>query len=256
MRRQTSWLLSMTALIAGLTMSTTTWAREEPRFDIAFPDVNRPSTAAAQKILLIAYAQMGIKANFIAMPAARAMSMWSAGKLDAFSAKIIDSGLPDSVKSSVPIILEEAVVFTSRKNFTVDGYDSLKPYLVGYVNGVTYFEDRLKNVPQKETAPNLESLFRKLDAGRTDVAVDSRFAFCLVQKLGLNHIRILEPSLERRPGYHFLHSRHQHLLSKLDDILQAMEKDGSIKRIQEEVMQEYMTQCTDLSENKRKKAAG
>ncbi|MCH8621500.1 transporter substrate-binding domain-containing protein [Undibacterium sp. TS12] len=256
MRLQTGGLFTVMALSISLTVPVTAWSREDTRFDIAYPDVNRPSTMAAQKILGTAYAQMGIKVNFIALPAARAMSMWAAGKLDAYSAKIIDSGLPDSVKSSVPIMIEEAVVFATKKNFTVDGYDSLKPYQVGYVSGVTYFEDRLKNVPQKETAPNLESLFRKLDAGRTDVAVDSRFAFCLVRKLGLNQVHMLEPSLERRLGYHFLHSRHQHLLPELDNVLRAMEKDGSIKRIQEEVMQEYMTQCTELSGTKNKKATG
>ncbi|MFZ6741757.1 substrate-binding periplasmic protein [Undibacterium sp. JH2W] len=230
--------------------------REELRLDISLPDVNRPSIMAAQKVLSMAYGQLGIKLNFIATPAARTMNMWNAGKLDAVAAKVIDSGLPDSIKVNIPIAYEEAVVFATKKTFTVDGFDSLKPYVVGYVNGVTYLDERLRNVPQKETAPNLESLFRKLEAGRTDVAVDSRFSFCLVRKLGLNHIRILEPSLEKRLGYHFLHIRHQQLVPALEEVLRNMERDGSIKKIQEEVMQEYMEQCTELSDARNKKAAG
>ncbi|MFZ6871544.1 substrate-binding periplasmic protein [Undibacterium sp. Di27W] len=231
-------------------------SREEIRLDISSSDSNRPSTAAAQKVLSKAYGQLGIKVNFIATPAARALSMWNAGKLDAVAAKIIDTGLPDSIKINVPIVFEEAVVFATRTNLSLDGFDSLKPYVVGYVNGITYLEERLRNVPQKETAPSLESLFRKLEAGRTDVAVDSRFSFCLVRKLGLNNIRILEPSLEKRLGYHFLHSKHQQLVPALEAVLKNMEKDGSIKKIQEEVMQEYMEQCTELSDARNKKAAG
>ena len=242
-----SCLLLLPALACG---------REELSLDFSVPDFPRPSTMAAQKILVKAYGQLGIKANFIAIPNIRALNMWTAGKLDGVSAKIIDSGLPDSVKINIPIAFEEAVVFAVKKNISVDGFDSLKPLTVGYVSGITYMEERLRNVPQKEPAPNLESLFRKLEAGRTDVAVDSRFTFCLVRKLGLNQIRILEPSLEKRLGYHFLHIRHQRLVPALEAVLRNMEKDGTIKKIQEDAMQEYMEQCTELSDATKKKAAG
>ncbi|BBB69836.1 ABC transporter substrate-binding protein [Undibacterium sp. YM2] len=231
-------------------------SREERRLDISLSDINRPSTLISQKVLSKAYEQLGIKLNFISTPAARAISMWNAGRLDGISAKVIDSGLPDSIKVEIPIVYEEAVVFAAKKNLNVDGFDSLKPYVVGYVSGIPYLEDRLKNVAQKETAPSLESLFRKLEAGRTDVAVDSRFSFCVVRKLGLRDIRILEPSLEKRLGYHFLHVRHQQLVPAVEAVLRNMEKDGSIRKIQEETMQEYMEQCTGLTDAKNKKAAG
>lgn len=256
MRLSKPRLLLLLLTSSTLLLSSPALSRAERSLDIAVPDTNRPSTTSAQRVLSKAYEQLGIKVNFIALPGARALNMWNAGKLDAIAAKIIDSGLPDSMKVGVPVAFEEAVVFAARKNFTVDGFDSLKPYVVGYVSGVAYLDERLKNVAQKELAPNLESLFRKLEAGRTDVAIDSRFSFCLVRKLGLNHIRILEPSLEKRLGYHFVHIRHQHLVPALETVLRNMEKDGSIKKIQEEVMQEYMEQCTELSDARNKKAAG
>lgn len=260
MRLSTSWLLLLlltgSILLLPVQVQGQTQNREERRLDISLSDINRPSTLMAQKVLSKAYEQLGIKLNFIATPAARAINMWNAGRLDAVSAKVIDTGLPDSIKIDIPIVYEEAVVFAVKKNVSVDGFDSLKPYVVGYVSGIIYLGDRLRNVTQKETAPNLESLFRKLDAGRTDVAVDSRFSFCLVRKLGLNRIHILEPSLEKRLGYHFLHTRHQQLAPALELVLRNMEKDGSIKKIQEDVMQEYMEQCTELSDAKNKKATG
>ncbi|MFZ6735178.1 substrate-binding periplasmic protein [Undibacterium sp. Ji42W] len=259
MRLPTTWLLLMFTgsmlLSPALTLAQTK-NREERRLDISLSDINRPSTVMAQRVLSKAYEQLGIKVNFITTPAARAVSMWNAGRLDGVAAKVIDTGLPDSIKVEIPVVYEEAVAFATKKNFAVDGFDSLKPYVVGYVSGITYLEDRLRNVAHKETAPGLESLFRKLDAGRTDVAVDSRFSFCLVRKLGLNNIHIIEPSLEKRLGYHFLHTRHQQIASALEPVLRNMEKDGSIKKIQEEVMQEFMEQCTGLTDAKNKKAAG
>lgn len=254
MRLSTSSLFTIVTLTVAVCLPGATYG--QTKIDISLTDVNRPSTIAAQRILNAAYRKLGIQANFVALPATRGKSMWDAGKMDAVAVKVIDNGLQDAVKVNVPIVVEEAVVFSTEKDFTVAGFDSLKPYVVGYVHGIIYLDDRLKDIPQKETAPNLESLFRKLEAGRTDVAVDSRFAFCLVRKLGLNHIRILEPSLEKRLGYHFLHARHRQLVPALENVLRDMERDGSIKKMQDEAAQEYMAQCTELSEDKRKKAAG
>lgn len=210
---------------------------------IAIPEFKRPSTMAAQRVLEQAYAQLGVDITFIATPALRAIALWESNQLDGIALKIIDDGLPDSIKVSVPVAFEEAVVFTKKLDFTVDGFASLKPYKVGYILGVTYLEERLKDIPYKETAPNLISMFKKLDVGRSDIAIDSRFSYCVAKKLGLQDIRVLEPSLEKRLGYHFLHKRHENLVAPLEAVLHKMELAGSIKKIQDETMQEFMSQC-------------
>lgn len=210
---------------------------------ISIPEFNRPSTSMAQKILLKAYAQLGITIHFVAVPAVRGLAMWNTGQVDGITVRFLDYGPPDSIKVSVPVAYDEAVVFTLNKQFSVDGYASLQPYVVGYIAGVSVFLDRLKDIPKKEAAPNLESLFRKLQAGRTEVAIDSRHSLCLARQLGFKDIVILEPSLEKAPGYHYLHQRYANLVAPLEAILRAMEKDGSIKQIQREVMQEFMAHC-------------
>ena len=98
MRLSPLWLLLL--LLTGIVLLTSaevqgqSQRREEFRLDISLSDVNRPSTAMAKKVLSKAYEQLGIKLNFIATPAVRAVSMWNAGRLDAVSAKVIDTGLP------------------------------------------------------------------------------------------------------------------------------------------------------------------
>ena len=227
-----------------LQLPATSSAAEEIRFAISIPDINRPSTTIAQKILQYAYARLGIKLDFIATPGVRAQAMWSSGQLDGIAVRVIDGGLPDSIKIPVPIVLEESVVYTIDKKFVVNGYDSLNPYLIGYISGFPYLEERLKNAPRKEHAPNLESLFRKLEVGRTEIAVESRFSSCLTHKLGFHNITMLEPSLEKVYGYHVLHIKHKQIAPALELVLKNMEKDGVIKNIQDEIMRDYMAQCS------------
>lgn len=232
------WILSLLLLLPAVPDS---GAAEV--LQIYMADVQRPSTEIARRVVTQAYRQLGIQIHFIAAPAARGLSMWNHGEIDAFAVRFLDSGLPDAIRIPVPIVYEEAVVYTVRQNFTVAGYDSLKPYTVGYIANAAYLKDRLKDVPNKVTAPNLESLFRMLAAGRTEVVVDSRYAQCTAKKLGLNDIAILEPAVDKGSGYHYLHARRQSLAAPLEQVLKGMEKDGSIKRIQDETMRGLLTQC-------------
>lgn len=230
-------------LTALLFCCVVTQAHAIESLQISIPEIKRPSTSMAQKILLKAYAQLGIQVHFVSVPAVRGLAMWDANRIDGIAIRFLDYGPPDSIKISESVAYDEAVVFTLTKKFTVDGYASLKPYVVGYIAGVSVFLDRLKAIPNKEAAPNLESLFRKLQAGRTEVAIDSRHSLCLAKQLGFKDIVILEPSLEKAPGYHYLHQRHANLVAPLETALRGMEKDGTIRQIQQEVMQEFMAQC-------------
>ncbi len=44
-----------------------------------------------------------------------------------------------------------------------------------------------------DPAPNIESLFQKLEQGRADVAGDALVSYCVVRKLGFKDIHMLEP---------------------------------------------------------------
>lgn len=216
----------------------------EKIFQISTSEARRPSSLMAEKILTLAYARLGISIHFVAVPAARSLLMWNANELDGIAVRIIDIGYVDSIKLNTEIAYEDGVVFTNRKRFQVDGYASLKPYVVGYIAGIPFLEDRLKDIPHKEPAPSIESLFRKLNAGRTDIVVDSRSSLCIAKNLAYSNISILEPSLEKRVGYHYLHQRHKELALALERVLLGMEKDGTIKKIQDKVVHDFFENCS------------
>ncbi|MES2049818.1 MAG: transporter substrate-binding domain-containing protein [Pseudomonadota bacterium] len=207
------------------------------------PENLRVSSVMAQKILLEAYKRIGIKINFLALPAARSILMWDDGRLDGISYRLIDSQLENGIRLTTPITKGDVVAFSIKQRFTVTGYESLQPYLVGYMAGVPFLLERLKNIPRKEPAPSIESLFKKLELGRSDVVVESRLSSCFAQKLGISNIIILEPALETTLGFHYLHKRQQKLVAPLEKVLRDMESDGTIKKYQDEATRDFMLRC-------------
>ncbi|MBC3862111.1 transporter substrate-binding domain-containing protein [Undibacterium jejuense] len=210
---------------------------------IYVPDVERPSRLMAEKILTQAFNTMHVNVSFVPLPGLRMQVMWREGKLDGNAVRALSTDLVNGVKVDFPVAYEEAVVYTINKKFTPNGYDSLRPYRVGYIAGTAYFEERLKNTPERESAPSIESLFKKLEVGRSDIVVESRFSACVLKKLGIQDVVILEPALERRPIYTYLHVRHKDLIPELESTLKAMEDDGSIKKLQDEAITEYRQKC-------------
>ena len=201
-----------------------------------------PSALMAQRILLEAYRQLGISIRFEALPNPRIVALAAAGVLDGVDFRIAGTPLGDMKKIDMPIAYEELVVFSLNRSLKISGYASLQGYSIGYLSGARIVEDRLKGM-RADTAPNLESLFNKLQARRTDLVIDARSSYCKARKMGLDNIVILEPPLERLQGYHWLSARHQALIPRLDMVLKKMKREETIKKIQEEVVKSFSAQC-------------
>lgn len=218
-------------------------ATEKGVFTIFSLEPDRPSILMGQRVLSQAYAQLGIPVRFVMVPLLRSLVMWNNGSLDAVSFKLLDEGLSQAIKIPVAINYEEIVVFANNPEIKAQTYAGLQNYTVGYLGGVQILEDRLRDLPKTDVARSLDSLFKKLDAGRTDIVIDSRYSLCVAKRLGLQKVFLVEPGLEKRLGYHFIHQRHAGLAKSIERVLQQMEVEGTIKRIHEEVMHEYQQNC-------------
>ncbi|MFZ6750189.1 substrate-binding periplasmic protein [Undibacterium sp. Ren11W] len=201
-----------------------------------------PPSLMARQILLQAYAQLAIEIKILELPNSRIKAMLENQSIDGMVYRLADSPLYDLQKITPALTYEEFAVFTVQKNFTVAGYSSLTPYLNGYRAGSKVLDDNLQGM-RIETAPSMDSLFKKLAAGRTDTVIESRGSYCRVKKLGLDQIIMLEPALDKILGYHWLSARHQDLIPRLSAVLKKMEKDGSIRKIQEQTWKTYNANC-------------
>ncbi len=196
----------------------------------------------AQRVLAHAYGQLGITVRFEELPNSRARSLLDSHAIDGVDYRIVDNQVSDLEKIAIPIAYEEFAVFSVNKHFKVAGYQSLQPYTIGHLAGARIFEEKLKGM-QVDTAPNLESLFNKLEAGRTDIALDSRSSYCIARKLGLKNVTMLEPSLEKILAYHWLSKRHQALIPQLEAVLKKMKQDDTIKRLQDDAWKDFNARC-------------
>ncbi len=103
-------------------------------------------------------------------------------------------------------------------------------------------QDQLKGMPA-DTAPNLESLFNQLQAGRTDIVIDARSSYCKAKMMGLDKVVMLEPPLEKLLGYHWLSVRHRALIPRLDAVLKKMKREDTIKKLQDDAWRDFNAQC-------------
>ncbi|MDZ7862238.1 transporter substrate-binding domain-containing protein [Acidovorax sp.] len=215
-------------------------AAAAPPLVFAIPPEDRLSVTMAQRVLTTAYQALGQEILFTKLPPRRGVQL--ANEADGVGVAVTPELAPTLTRIDVPIAYEEAAVYATRRDIVPNGYASLQPYLIGHIAGIGYLEAKFKGM-RTETASTVETLFRKLEQGRTDVAVDSRFNSCVIKQQGLHNVVLLQPSLESAPGFHFLHQRHADLIPRITATLQRMAADGSIKKIQAQALKEYRALC-------------
>ncbi|MTW01689.1 substrate-binding periplasmic protein [Pseudoduganella ginsengisoli] len=241
---------SAAMLCTLLTVGPGVRAQEAAPLLIGSTTVDRASRAMAIEVVEEAYRRAHVPIRIKPYPTSRRLAMARDGSLDALTAAVpitemARSGpVDDLIQLPLPIAHEEVVVFSTRSlTFTVQGYDSLMPYSVGYVLGIPTLSARLAKL-HTDTAVNNELLLKKLAHGRTQVAVDFRSTQCLVKELNLQNVQMLAPPLEVFDLYHYLHKRHAKLAVRIEKILAEMRADGTISRIHDSVKARYDKRCT------------
>ena len=203
-----------------------------------------PDQFVGSKLLEAIYARLDIKAEFLDVPANRALSMSSAGELDGEVLRILDVAqqyetlLP--VKPAINYI--EPTAFSKRLQFETSGWQSIAQYRVGIVRGVGSSERGTKDMPQVEPVTSIDTLFNMLDGDRLDVIVNDLFGGRLVaKKLGMDQIvHPLLPPFERLAVYHFLNVKHRDLLPKVEAIVREMEASGELAQLRRSIEQQML----------------
>ena len=191
------------------------------------------------KVLTIAYLQLGIQIEIQEYPGLRALRYSNNGKTDgeAFRVVGIDKKYPNLIRVEVPLVTNMHYLFVKQgKEFVVEDWSSIpKNYVLGIKRGVqiTNYSAEKYSI-KKDVVSNSNQLLRKLDLGRNDVIVLTAFeASKGIQQLELSDIIRLEPPIDTHYLYHYLHKKHIGLVPKITAVLKAMEANGKIKKIQE-----------------------
>ncbi|MBI9090818.1 MAG: transporter substrate-binding domain-containing protein [Desulfobacterium sp.] len=208
---------------------------------LTFSTVENANNAfVSEKVITEAYQRIGIEIILKKYPARRALRYSNEGITDGELFRIagMDKEHPNLLMIPVPVHKIDGMVFTKEKVFSVKGWDSLKPYVIGARRGVRYSEKGLHGM-NFHLFNNDKKLFKLLDAGRVDIIVITRVdGMTLMRELKTPHIRPLEPPIKTYPLYHYLHKKNKHLVPEITVALQEMEKEGRLGRIRKQLMAE------------------
>ena len=199
-----------------------------------------PRLSAA--ILTVAYQQLGISVTAEYLPNERAIVDANDGVLDG----VLDrrAGMTEIYPNlmMVPVVLmtSDWVVFTKQARFPVQGWESLRPYMIALQRGSKGPEKGTEGM-NRTIVTAKEQMFQMLEAGQVDVVLAIREdGLRVLKQLGFTDITILEPSLQQVPVYHYLHKKHAALVSKITAVLQVMEAEGQFTPITARVLQEWL----------------
>lgn len=208
---------------------------------LSFGGYDHPMSMTAETILREAYASFGARIVIWEFPPERFMLTANQGSVDGilFGGEDISLKYPNLEKIAVPLGFDEVVVFTKKTFFTVSGPESLRPYSIGLLIGMPEIQKMTAGMRVEAVATPVQ-LFRKLDAGRTDIVVFPKlFGLKIIRELGLSSVRALPGTLDRLGLYHYL-VRGNANLPAVVKALRAMERSGRIREVNRRMESELL----------------
>lgn len=233
MRRRTllelallAYLPALDALGAGKTMRASTLLETDPATDIA------------EQVLREAYHRLGMGLEVVRLPAERALLSANDGVVDGelYRKVGIERDYPNLMIVPVPLLTYEIVIFTLGTSFVVSGWESLRPFTIGFIRGIKIVEQNTQGMRIEPVGTMMQAL-QKMTMGRTDVVVGNRASgLAVARSLKLADIRVLQPPLATFPVFHYVHKKHEALIPKLSAVLLQMQKEKAIERIQKSIL--------------------
>ncbi|EIG62935.1 ABC transporter substrate-binding protein [Bradyrhizobium sp. WSM1253] len=203
-----------------------------------------PDQYVGGEMLRAVYARLNIKLEFEDVPGKRALALSSTGQVDGEVQRIgtLSRDYPTLIQVTPAINYIEPAVFTTKLQFDVAGWNSIRDYSIGIVRGVGSSEAGTRGMTRVTATTSLDNMVKMLDADRFDVMVTDLFSgLAAVRKLNLQAIHPLSPPLERISIYHHLHERHRDLVPKVGRMIEQMEATGELARLRETLIKQVLS---------------
>ncbi len=205
---------------------------------LVFAQPDDPIAEIAFTVLEEAYNRIGIEISSKTLPAERSLILSNNGVTDGEVGRVkaIQNNYPNLVIVPVSINLIEGMVFTKELDFEVKGWESLRPFKIGYRRGTKFAENATRGMNVVSVSSNDQSL-KMLSLGRVDLVVMTRVeGYFSIKQLNLDEIKVIEPPLVTLELFHFLHKKNESVLRRITEILEQMEEEGRIEEIRDEVV--------------------
>ena len=182
--------------------------------------------------------RIGVDLKLVSLPSERSLTAANLGEVDGEGLRVGGLGGPDGPYPNLIQVPERFVrisfvAFAKNATISLDnGWDSLKPYRIAFINGWKMFEANAQGARVVNKVDKPEQLFRMLDEGRVDLMLYTHAdGLLLARNLGLTSVAPLSPALKEVDMYLYLHKKHQALVPKLTQAIRDLKADGSYNRI-------------------------
>jgi len=186
----------------------------------------------AHEVLTEAYGRLDHTIKVLELPAARSIFISNEGAGvdgELFRVSGIETKFQNLVPIPVTLSFSDWVVVSKSNTIKIEGWHSIKPYVVGTRLGVVTTDIGTLGMEPTKVNTN-KQLLKMLLSDRVDLIVLSKNN-ALKHTLGMEYkkLHILQPPIQRVPVYHFLHQKHTALSPEITSILKTMQQQGFIK---------------------------
>ncbi len=192
-----------------------------------------PAATVSEYVLREAYRRLGRTLVVQQLPGERSLIYVNEGKMDGelYRKLGLERDYPNLVIVPVPLLTFELVIFSRGTSFVVHGWESLRPFTLGFVRGNKIAQENTQGMKVEQVA-TMHQAFEKLVMGRTDLVLGNRASgMAVVRSQKLDGITVLDPPLASFPVYHYLNKKHAALVPELTRVLKQMQADHTIERI-------------------------
>ncbi|MCW8914965.1 MAG: transporter substrate-binding domain-containing protein [Magnetovibrio sp.] len=185
-------------------------------------------------VIAEAFKRLGLKARVEKYDAsARALINANDGVDDGVAMRIkgLEANFPNLVRVQERLIVNDFVAYSRGLDLRSETWESLKPYMVGYINGWVIFERNLPSNQPKATVRDPQQMFAMLNKQRIDVALYERWQGLYNAHSSGLIVKVHEPPLASVDMYMYVHKKHAKLAQPLAKVLRAMKADGTYQAI-------------------------
>jgi polar amino acid transport system substrate-binding protein len=201
--------------------------------------VNTVDTVISEVITREAYRRIGIDVEIKKYPGERALRIADSGKADGEVQRIdgIAAQYPNLIQVHPAINYIEGTAFTRTKTFAINGWESLRPYRLGYIRGIKFAERNTRNM-NSSSVSDYRNLFKMLSNDRFEVVVSPRLnGLFQMRQLDIRDVRELKPAIMRFDLFHYLHNKHAKLVPKISAVFSEMAASGELAAIRKHVIE-------------------
>jgi polar amino acid transport system substrate-binding protein len=188
-----------------------------------------------------AFSRAGVELKLIKLPAERALINANSGIDDGDLVRIkgLEKQYPNLIRVPEKLIDWEFVGFSKQVDLP-SRWPKVREHVVGHITGWKIYEQRLQGAPHVVTAIDPEQLFYLLKRDRIEIALFARWmGQAYIEKLGLQKVHQLEPGLESREMFTYLHKSHARLVPRIARALRELKRDGTYQRLYREKLTPY-----------------